>query len=49
MTGEQRTDNYGFLQVMAQEEGVTLGADELAPVSVLPELSPSRRYSTNEA
>lgn len=49
MTGEQRTDNYGFLQVMAQEEGVTLGADELALVSVLPELSPSRRYSTNEA
>lgn len=37
LTGEQRTENYGFLQVMAQEAGVIFGADEIAPVSVLPE------------
>jgi len=35
--GEQRTDNDGFLQVMAQEAGVIFGAGEIAPVSVLPE------------
>lgn len=49
LTGGQRTDNYGFLQVMAQEAGVIFGADEIAPVSVLPEEFPGRRYSTNEA
>lgn len=45
LTGKQRTDNYGFLHVMAQEAGVIFGDDEIAPVSLLPD----RRYSTNEA
>lgn len=32
LTGEQRTGDYGFLRVMAQEAGVIFGADEIAPV-----------------
>lgn len=49
LTGEERTDNCGFLQIMAQEAGVIFGANETAPVSVLPEQFPDRRYGTNEA
>lgn len=49
LTGEERTDNYGFLHIMAQEAGVIFGANETASVSVLPEQFPDRRYGTNEA
>lgn len=49
LTGEERADNYGFLQIMAQEAGVIFGANETAPVSVLPEQFPDRRYGANEA
>lgn len=33
---------------MAQEAGVIFGADETAPVSVLPEQFPDRKYGANE-